>query len=419
MNSRFVTDKLKDWMMIAFIFTVPIFCMQNVPDTRFIQEKYFQGSAMVLASLFFGNIWLTLFFWLNMLLFIYHGGDIGASQVTNVFMIGLTFACARNFFKDRNLITFVKPLILITILSLLWTITQLFRIELVGIPVSASGQMMEGGNIQPNGLFFLPAFHGIFLTMMIPAIFFLLSGKKRWLSLLLIIPIFLTRCSGAYLALAFVIPFIIYHTKKKLVIPSIILAGVIALGFTLVDHKIDPLTYKSRLLNWHMMGRYTIINLLGWGPDSFRNYNAHKKFLFKSDEDYNPMIMERRDASTEILSYYSVDMLKLPEKFKGRIPKNINSWQEAHNEFIQFVFEYGIFGIILIGLFLKELYDRFVLSNKSKEILALFAMLMVLFISSATQFPFHVARISGILGILLGAYFAYSDKQWSTIKGED
>ena len=160
-------------------------------------------------------------------------------------------------------------------------------------------------------------------------------------------------------------------------------------------------------------------NLLGWGPDSFRNYNKNKKFLFKSDEDYNPMLMEKKDATTEILSYYSVDMTKLPDNLKGRIPKNINTWGEAHNEFLQFLFEYGLFGVLFISLFLKEMYDRFVLSNKSREVLALFGMLMVLFLASMTQFPFHVARISGILGILLGAYFSFTDKQYAIIKGED
>ena len=374
---------------------------------------------MILASLFFGNIWLTLFFWLNMALFVYHGGEVGSSQVMNVFMTGLTFACARNFFKDRPLLTYIKPLIIVTVLSLVWTLTQLFRIELIGVPVSASGEIMQGGNIQPNGLFYLPAFHGMFLAMMIPAIFFLVHGHKRWFSLLLIIPIAITRCSGAFLGLAFIIPFIIYHTKRKLLIPTLLIAGVVAGAFTFADHKVDPLTYQSRLANWHMMGRYTLTNLLGWGPDSFRNYNTHKRFLFKSDEDYNPMLMEKKDATTEILSYYSIDMTKLPDSLKGRIPKNINSWVEAHNEFLQFVFEYGLFGVLFLALFLKEIYDRLILSNKSREVLALFGMLMVLFLASVTQFPFHVARISGILGVLLGAYWSVTDKQYLTIKGEE
>jgi len=34
---------------------------------------------MILGSLFFNCIWLTLFFWLNMALFLLHGGIVGSS----------------------------------------------------------------------------------------------------------------------------------------------------------------------------------------------------------------------------------------------------------------------------------------------------------------------------------------------------
>ena len=374
---------------------------------------------MVLSSLFFGNIWLSLFFCLNMALFVIYGAETGASQVTNVFMTGLTFACARNFFKDRPFSPFIKPLIIITVLSLFYTVTQLLRIEIIGVPVSAAGVPMAGGNVQPNGLFYLPAFHAIFLSMMIPAIVFLVSGWKRWLGLLLIVPIFIMRCSGAYLAVAFIIPFIIYHTKRKLFIPCLILMTIVGGAFTFIDHKIDPLTYKSRLVSWHMMLRYTMLNPLGWGPDSFRNYNKYKNFLFKSDEDYNPMIMKKVDKDTEVLSYYSIDQLQLPENLKGRIPKGINTWQEAHSELIQFSFEYGILGVLLIFLFLKEAYDRFMVSDKKREVLAIFGMLLVLLISSVTQFPFHVARTAGILGVLLGAFWAFTDKSYNLAKGDE
>ena len=414
MTARMVLDKFKEWGVYAFLFLVPIFMFSGAGETREVQEKFFQGSAMIFASLFFGNIWYTCFFLLNMVLFVVYGAQTGASQVLNVFVTGLMFACSRNFFKDRELKHYLKPLFLLTVLTLLYSIFQIFRADPLGFPQSASGEMMTGMSNQINGLFFHTIFHSMFLAIVFPAL--ILSGI--WAGWLLLIPIMFLKCSGAILATAFVVPFITYFKRPKAFVPLLIIMGLLAGGFTIYDRVTDKKTYDARFASWHMMIRYTLLNPLGWGPDSFRNLNKYKKFTFKSDEEYNPMVLVRQDSTTEILKYYSIDPREMPEKFKNKIPQNVSSWTEAHNEFIEFTFQYGIFGLIFMGLFLRELFTRFMVSDKNNEVLILFSMLMVFALSSTTQFPLHVARLGGLIGIILGAFWAKTDKSYQLARGE-
>lgn len=43
-------------------------------------------------------------------------------------------------------------------------------------------------------------------------------------------------------------------------------------------------------------------------------------------------------------------------------------------------------------------------------------ILIVLAASSITQFPFHLARITGIFGLILGAYFSITDENYLRYK---
>jgi len=179
--------------------------------------------------------------------------------------------------------------------------------------------------------------------------------------------------------------------------------------YSFKDFSGDKLTYASRFESWHMILKKSSHNLLGWGPDSFRNYSKDKNFIFLTDKEYNPIFSEKPNETTEIMRYHSADAGKWEARFKGKIPTGINKWTEAHNDYLQGLFEYGIGFIILLFFFFKEVYLRFHRSDKSPEILALFACLCVYALVATTQFPFHLARLSAPFGIILGAYFALTN----------
>lgn len=406
---KIVLEKIKEYAFHTFLFTVPIFYVAGILDTRIVQERYFQAACMLVGSLFFGNLWLTLFMFLNIALFVFHGGIVGSSQVLSIFLTGILFACSRNFFSTREFSKYAKVLYTLAFLSLFMMVFQVFGVDPIQTVISSDGQI-QGTQAQNrlSGLFLLTAFNGIFLALVMALMTFLVS----WVGLLLVIPILFCKSSAAMLGAGVVFLFFIYYNFKRFFIPAIIVS-ILAGGLYLYkDSQDDSLTFKSRFENWHLFIRKSLEYPIGYGPDSFRNFNKNKNFVFVADEDYNPIIRQKLTQEKDVLMYYSANPSKKIERFKGRMPKHIGDWQEAHNEFIELFFQYGILGVlILIGL-CRELYDRFVLSDKSKEVLALFVCLCVYFAVSTTQFPFHLARLAGIFGIILGAYYSKTDKYY-------
>lgn len=416
--SKLFFEKAKEYAFLTFLFTVPIFFIAGMSDARIFQERYFQAASMALVALFFGNIWLTLFMWLNLALFAYHGAQVGSSQVLSVFLTGILFACSRQFFLKHSIRQFTKPLYLVAALSLIFMLAQAFGVDPINSPTSHKGEILKHSSLYlKTGLFYTASINSIFLTIIGALLIFLNS----WLGFLLILPTLDARCSAAMLAWGFLIPFWIYWKARRFFIPAIII-GVLGFGFiTYKDFSSDKLTYKSRFENWHLMLKSCLIYPIGYGPDSFRNTHKHKNFMFRSDKDYLPIIEIIQSKDTSIMRYHSSSESKWEERFKGKIPdiNNINTWGEAHNEYLELLFQYGILGVILFVCFLREIRLRFILSDKSPEVLALFSVLCVYFLTSTTQFPFHLARLSGIFGVFLGAYWAVTDKSYYTFKGED
>lgn len=399
---KIITEKFKEYAFHAFLFLAPIFFIANELDSRIIQQKFFHVGAMALCGIFFGNIWITLFLWLNIILFLFHGADVGSAQVFNVFLTGLLFACSRNFFKERPFSKYVLPLYIVTVISIIFMILQIIGIDPLHAPVNLFGEVDDSRSLHlVCGLFKLPAFHAIFLTL-ISSLMIFISG---WVGFLLIIPVIMSKCAGAGIAYGFLIPFYIYHKFKKLFLPSIFIGIIASAGYLIYDRNNDALTFNSRFEAWSLVLKQSCGNLLGYGPDSFRQYNKNKDFVFSSDEEYNPILRTKKT-----LFYYSANLGEREKRFKNKIPKLIVNWTEAHNEYLQFLFEYGVFGIILLFGFCREIYDRYVLSEKSNEVLALFSFFCVLAISSTTQFPFHLARLTAIFGVILGAYFSKTDR---------
>lgn len=409
-----VIDKLKGWAVYAFIFFVPVFYIIDSPENRADQEKFFQVAAMGLGSLFFGNIWITLFVWLNLVLHAVGGWTVGGTQVLSVFLFGVLFASSRNFFRDKEVLKYLGPLKLIALLSLVAMVMQLFGVDLISVGQSSDGKtLFDQTYNRPTGLMRLDAINGIFFGM-IAALFFFTTPL---IGLLCAIPVFNSHSSAAFMAYAALLLFWGYYKLKKRLF--LILLAVASVGFvagTYLDYKDDPLTYKSRFESWHLYTRTALSRPIGFGPDSFRKENNVKNFTFQSDEDYNPGVLFTDGPETKRFVYYSANLGNRIERFRGRIPKHFCHWQEAHNDYIQFFFEYGILGLILLFFFFKEIKDRFVLSEKTSELMALSGMILVLAVCSITQFPFHLARITGIFGIIVGAFWAVTDKSYYRFK---
>lgn len=415
-------ERSKTIGLFLILFLVPI-CYGS-GETRIFQEKVFVIAGMSYASLFFGSVWITAFFLLNMGLFIWNGSVVGSAQVMNIFVGCILFTAARSYFSrnSNGLNTFTNAMKGLVALNLVYIVFQLFRIDPIFISQDSRGIEQWGIAINnPFGMFNYLAAMGMFFSLAMP--FFFSFGL--WLPLLLLVPMALASSvacylSGTLMALygLFYIRMITFKRKIFYWLLALVLVSGGAWG-VYKDYSTDPLTANSRYESWHMFIKFACAKpLFGYGPDSFRNITPHKNFTFSADEDYNPLVMRKMNDEQTLASYYSADESKRIPRFKNRIPKTFADWGEAHNEFIQIFFEYGLFGLTLVGFFLYEIFSRFRLSTDSKEVRVLFGAILCYLAFSTTQFPFHLARIAVFFPIILGAFFAYTDKDWDTfVKG--
>jgi len=70
-------------------------------------------------------------------------------------------------------------------------------------------------------------------------------------------------------------------------------------------------------------------------------------------------------------------------------------WTWAHNEYLQFFFESGIFGLTILFSFIFRLFNKFKASFQDRSVRMLFASFLAILIISICHFPFHLGRFSG------------------------
>ena len=417
-----VIEKAKFFGLFALILLVTMSYAPDGSDTRQFQEKLMVLSIMAYGSLYFGNFWATIFFLLNTVLLINNGLDVGVGQTLNLFACFFLFAVSRAFFTTNKTELITNVIKCILTLNLVWMFLQVLSIDPLFIGRASYGPVLWGQSFNlPIGLFHLQAALGMFLALCTP---FLI--KRGWtIPLLLTIPIILTSCAVAILAHATMLLYGAFYIRMvtfKRKIFYFIITAIVVLGACIgvfSDYTRDKLTGGSRFENWHLYIRSALQKpLFGYGPDSFRNLTPSKKYNFYSDEDYNPMVIDYSNPEKPMARYHSADEGKRIDRFGGREPKHYAIWQEAHNEYIQIFFEYGLLGLLICFGFMKDVYKRFRLSIDSVEVRVFFGAVLCYLIFSITQFPFHLARIALFLPVILGAFFAKTDKDWDTfVKG--
>lgn len=411
---------VKYWWLIAMLVLCPIAYDPAGGQLRPFQEHFLEYMSIGFVCLFFENIWLTLFMLWNIFLYIYSGSEVGSMQVLNVFFACLVFRFTRAWFKKNKFDNCYKPILGMLVASLVFVVLQKLRIDPLSVPQDGAGNMQTGPMTQPCGLFGIPMAHGIFLAMCMP----ILASVNLFLAPLLLIPIYLCRSSAAVLAALAATGFYVYQLYKRWFIYFL---GVLVLGgmlFVWYDTTSDPGTMKARFPMWSAVVKYSLHRPEGYGPDSFRNYNAHKDFKFNSDRNYEAIIAisPTHDESNIMATYYSptsdtATVIRLNEEAsKHGFPKNsggvmeLNSWDDPHNEYLKVLFEYGIPGFILLIGLIAEMIRRFRNTMKSKELVTVTACLIVFAVAAGSQFPLSIARLAVFFPILGGAFYAITDK---------
>ncbi len=395
-----------------FIVCVPLVYTAGTGNSlRVFQEQFFQVGGMCLVAMFVGNIWLTLFLLWNVILFYFHGATVGGEQCLNIFMGLMLFLVSRRYFAKSSFTEVVKPVSILAAITLTWTLLQFLRLDPLMLTQSAGGVIQGGPVTQPLGLFHMQAAHGFFLAIAA----FICAMTAPWLGVLLLIPMALCKSSGVFLAVAVGILFYTYHLYKRVFLYILLLS--IPLGSLLIatDMKTDTATFTSRFPMWHAAIRKTFEMPIGYGPDSFRKYHKNKNFTFNSDANQETGITYKKDGELRFVYYSMTNDIDKLARLTTETKKNgfkwgeFNFWDNPHNLYVTLFFELGIIGVLLGLGFFSDLISRFRNAVKDRETVTLATCLIIFFVASITQFPFHIARNAYLFPIILGGFFACTD----------
>jgi len=396
-------NRIKHFAFVFYIVACPIAWRTSAGSMREFQEGFWQLMAMSFIVLFAKNVWLTSFFLWNVFLFCLGGAVIGKAYTYNIFIAIILFMVCRRYFRSFLSEQEFKPLIWVAVLTITWMIMQFLLIDPMYVLSDGSGRATDS-SADWTGLFGLKAAQAIFLATIIPVI----SAVNPIAALVLFIPIFHCYSVGAILAGVSSYIFYTFFLHKK-ICSLVCVLGVIGVGLYMVkDYRQDSQMFTSRFHVWHLGIRDSLRRPWGYGPDSWRNLLKHKNFIYIGDQDRNLYRAVHVSGDDFKYQYYHPNPRARVEGVQKRI-RSSNWWDNAHNELIQLLFEYGVVGVaIFIGL-LREMHFRFKYSVKSKELVMISACLVAFLAASTTHFPFHLARLGFFIPLLLGAFYAVTD----------
>ena len=406
------------WVFWVYLAITPIiYSLKPSMDLRQSQMLAFHTLGMMFCVTLTRNIWITLFFFLNLLLLFTTGFETGQGQTASLFIAICIFISCRALFKKIHFMKETNILLGIGVISAIWMGLQMLGIDPLYMGQDGAGKRIMGLTFSdPIGLFGLKAHNAIFFAILIP----ILAHRNIFYTLPCFIPIWISRSSGAGLAGAVALMFVVYYFKRrwfKWILALGLIFCVLFIGFK--DRNMDRATFNSRFHVWHSAVKFSFQKPLGWGPDSWSQITRDKKFQFHGDQDQNHWIRYETDKGSQF-RYYNPNIGKAShpdEKITSKLDqkKSWSHWDSPHNEYLQILFEYGFIGLFIFIMFMKELIYRFRNTVKTKELIVITGCLLVYATSSITQFPLHVARLGFLFPVLLGAFFAQTDRNGGTL----
>lgn len=83
-------------------------------------------------------------------------------------------------------------------------------------------------------------------------------------------------------------------------------------------------------------------------------------------------------------------------------------WTWAHNEFLQYFYEFGLFGMFFLYAYFKNFIKKIQLWNKDQQVMV--AAFISLSLVSFFHFPFHIGRLAGISILILALMEAHTSR---------
>lgn len=361
-TGRWDSDTIKKIMRL-FIGVGCFLCFTTIIGLhlRAAHQLIFCLFVIILSALLMKNIWATLFIWWACLLFAISKFECGQIYITNIFYGAMFYYITKVAFERRHIDFFIKIVLWVLCLNLFYGCLQILSYDFVFNSwenLNVLGVQVIKGS--PNGFMGNSGVMASFCCMCIPLVA-TRSKYSVWLSLLLLIPVFILRSTSAIGGSFVVLMFIAWFSMNKKIWFLLLAGMIIALVVFLIFFDLPGMerinVWKASLndINQHPV--------VGWGMDSFRKYTATKPFTYVQGPSDIPL----------------------------------SKWDNPHNLIISLLFEFGIISVILLGGYLRHIFVLFRASGKNGNSLALTGFLIAFLMVSLGNFPIFLARMAVII----------------------
>jgi len=380
---------------------VPIqwFCDPSfgISAIRISQQQVYQVAAIGLFAIFvLQNVYLSLFLLWSLLLYCYFewATPVGTIVLTILSACMIYEAIYRVVRKD-NVKVIYGFMISFALINMAYMAMQGLGWELLFQEFTRPGYQT-----QMIGFMGLKAIMGMLFAMCIP--FF--AYKYPRLSLGLFIPLYVSECSSAMVAGIIAYLWNLWYVSKKWFILSVTVMLIGGGIYTYNDSHAGMFT--DRMNMWKVVLRDAMARpIFGWGPDSFRCVTPQKQFMYwKNNRNNDCGRIDVRDT-VEYQNTGKYDLKKYGSFMNET--DSINPWDNPHNEYVQLFYEFGVVGLVLLGLLSWDIHRRF--NSDNGLLVPLIGFFFAVLIISVGQFPFHLARVGLFIPIFLACYYKLTE----------
>jgi len=370
-------ELLKPRIMRFFIICsmfLAIVTLQGITDQREVNQIVFMLSMISLFSLFLKNVWVTLFVLWTVFLYSFFKFTSGSEYLSNIFFGSILYLITKKSFKRENINLFLECFLWFVFINIAYGVIQVLGYDFVfhKVVYDYSGEKEFFENMNANGFMGHQSIVGYLYASAIPVLA-TRGSKVAWLgAFLMFIPLVIIKTSLCFLTGVIGLMFVLYFKISRKIWIGLVVVGLI-FGVVYLK-KVDPLG-TERFVQWHQaLADYMKHPITGWGLDSYRNVTPMKDFKY--------MQTSRKIGGNTLIAY----------------------WDNPHNLIVSLLYEFGIFGLVLFILYMRQNILRFIPAIKDKNTLALAGFILAFVIVSMGHFPIMLARCAAFIIPLFALY---------------
>jgi len=259
--------------------------------------------------------------------------------------------------------------------------------------------------------FALPAFFGNYGAIVLPLALYI-----WWpLAAFVVVALVCSKSTFSVLAAYCAAVFFYWYRNRRVFWFLVVLGGACLVAFIAVDLPTGQ--FNRRLTAWQVIADKGFKKqFIGHGlgtynhPYIFMEGSPSLEVKFgKSRVDMLAFAyLEAKAAGNQDLMAHTKELAAggkfNPESLAREFQKHgmdLMVWGQAHNEFLQVFFEMGLIGVLIIGLFIFDMFRRFSMYGKNIISLTLMSSFIAILVVSFAHFPFHIARLAGTCIVLM------------------